>query len=395
MTAARERARRAACSANLDELGKGFENYLGQYGGYYPGGCRWDPATKWHNTPAQIPPYTESYAAMCTISGGASKQYQRVMVSHQAVDPKDAWRAYDGAVEATCIAVGNQPGLGSSVLGSDEVLKCAPWGMGWLINTGTVPDPRAFYCPSAGPQNGHTTSPAAGGDQDESADPDTIREWAAAGPFSAKTLTHGNWPMDRLVGGALGGEHYGVYSQYMYRNQPVISNKHTNAYYSEYVAGGVRHKELEYPFTNPSVIWEGMCPPFKTPKFLKGRVLVSDSYRKPGVAATPGFGNKAHKDGYNILTGDYSTKWYSDAEKRIMYWNPASVSNTTGSILPETNYCGGLVWSSDPAGYYSTSIRDAKPSAFLLTPLVWHTLDVSVGVDTQVDVTQWFADRGW
>ena len=34
LVAARERANRAACSSNLDQIGKGLENYLGQYGNY-------------------------------------------------------------------------------------------------------------------------------------------------------------------------------------------------------------------------------------------------------------------------------------------------------------------------------------------------------------------------
>src|SRR5690554_3046156 len=43
LTAARERARRTACSNNLDQLGKGLEMYLGQFGDYFPGGLSWKP----------------------------------------------------------------------------------------------------------------------------------------------------------------------------------------------------------------------------------------------------------------------------------------------------------------------------------------------------------------
>ena len=38
LTAAREHARRSACAANLDEIGKAIENYLGQFGNSYPSG---------------------------------------------------------------------------------------------------------------------------------------------------------------------------------------------------------------------------------------------------------------------------------------------------------------------------------------------------------------------
>ena len=36
LTAARERARRAACSNNLNQIGSAMENYIGQFGNYYP-----------------------------------------------------------------------------------------------------------------------------------------------------------------------------------------------------------------------------------------------------------------------------------------------------------------------------------------------------------------------
>jgi len=41
LIAARERARRSVCLNNLDEMGKGLEQYIGPYGGYYPAGHGW------------------------------------------------------------------------------------------------------------------------------------------------------------------------------------------------------------------------------------------------------------------------------------------------------------------------------------------------------------------
>ena len=52
LIAARERARRSVCLNNLDEIGKGIENYIGQYGGFYPGAHSWE---QWSGTPATCP----------------------------------------------------------------------------------------------------------------------------------------------------------------------------------------------------------------------------------------------------------------------------------------------------------------------------------------------------
>jgi len=35
-----------------------------------------------------------------------------------------------------------------------------------------------------------------------------------------------------------------------------------------------------------------------------------------------GYGAYAHRDGYNVLYGDWSAKWYGDPQQRIMWWTP-------------------------------------------------------------------------
>jgi len=42
LASAREKARRAGCANSLGQMGKSFEMYTGDYGGYFPGLLTWD-----------------------------------------------------------------------------------------------------------------------------------------------------------------------------------------------------------------------------------------------------------------------------------------------------------------------------------------------------------------
>ena len=41
-----------------------------------------------------------------------------------------------------------------------------------------------------------------------------------------------------------------------------------------------------------------------------------------------GMGANVHKDGYNVLYGDYSVSWYGDPEQRIIYWQMWQTGDT-------------------------------------------------------------------
>ena len=46
----------------------------------------------------------------------------------------------------------------------------------------------------------------------------------------------------------------------------------------------------------------------------------------------PGMGHYAHRDGYNVLYGDWSAKWYGDPQQGIVYWTGRI--NDSGIIAP-------------------------------------------------------------
>jgi hypothetical protein len=156
-------------------------------------------------------------------------------------------------------------------------------------------------------------------------------------------------------------------------------------------------------YTKPSVLIEVGTPPFKTSRTLNGRAIVTDSFNRNAVnspgggppnlpLSDPGYGVYGHKDGYNVLYGDWSARWYGDP-KQYFIWYPdpdpygylllGGLSDCICRNLitrwqfvlgtdPHEGYpgeYGALDWPTNPAG------QDA-----------WHIFDVSNGID--VDVTQ-------
>jgi hypothetical protein len=121
-------------------------------------------------------------------------------------------------------------------------------------------------------------------------------------------------------------------------------------------------------------------PPFKTQKQLAGRALVTDSfssrtdYDQPRVF--PGMAQYAHRDGYNVLYGDWSARWYGDPNQQIMWFDAAKVSSIGGAFGPflvslERNTIGAWTKPDGTGGVPYNSAVD-----------VWHILDVAGGMDS-------------
>ena len=129
-------------------------------------------------------------------------------------------------------------------------------------------------------------------------------------------------------------------------------------------------------------------------KWLRSRALISDAiskgFNQDWSTTTPGFGEDAHQEGYNILFGDYSVRWYSDVEKRIIYWD----TPTTGllgdhwkGLGDSTHYASGISGYAKSYDEYHAYCRPRKD----LTPLVWHIIDDWSGIDNGVAYD--YADR--
>jgi len=473
LTAAREQARRTSCSSNLDQLGKAFEMYLGQYGEYYPCGLRGTPYERepdrilqngdgvgqtsayktWANGLPQI--YADDYVDCCgQVFNALNKQTGRWQQTVLAWEGRADYGFYAGArYDPTC--------LGSSTFGAmrwyteaqvrsrfpawgadSTDLKLAPNGMGWLLFTGCAPDARVFYCPSAMGQS-FRPSPydrwETGNNRADLGDypdnyngweqgknprsdptianqfwtqytasynscsaassppfkswgikppPDTLGDWYAAGGTSGDTLIHGNWNPRAAGCGTCG---YEVFASYMYRDQEIRANDQRNAsdgtkMWGYYDGMGT----FPVCFTTPVIRSRAGGALFPTPRTMGNHALVCDSFEKSTLVTKAGFGAQAHRDGYNVLYGNYTTKFYGDQGGSIMYWGGrdgylSQVNGYTNWYTPGLSTTMNF-WSAGQHEVWNSPINASMLGLHAsLEPLVWHEFDTNVDIDSNAN----------
>ena len=377
LASAREKARRSACANNLNQMGKALETYLGDYGSYYPGWLNWGIKPR-VNTATPPGDGSIAYWQMYGDPSGQTVQMlgPRVDVSnpHQVIQLQYVIGAgYYGPSATPDRAAG--------------ALKCAPVGLGALLTTGVCPDEKVYYCPSAGGQP-HRIGARLTIDSRCFVN-DTPDDWRRARGGSGaseagRTLTHGAW---KTTVSSSSGNFKGVFvgMQYAWRNQTISSDY-------MYTTAGLS-ANLDYavplPYVKPRISAEVGCPPFKTQKILAGRALVADDFWKAGnvtsgetrswVSAsmvTPGFGIACHREGYNVLYGDYSTAWFADVDERVIWWDTTLASGSQRTLGSSVHWMGG-----DYNTNYAAPTAANRPDAANYTPLVWHNFDVARGLD--------------
>jgi len=425
LIAARERARRSVCSNNLNQIGKGLEYYLGLYGDYYPGGNSWTgvhyipagtsmpggwstPSAQWTNS------HLEAYWARNEVTG----VYETCYVS---TIPQARWASGDSRNhhlqgELNCIAAADWWVNNSRAYPPFDTtsLKASPYGLGWLLATGAIPDARTFYCPTQGDWAWNLMGAWSGrygklNGFDWTANPptpyprgpwnDTVRHWLSAGGFGPRTLTHGNWLPTVLNTENQAFSGYAIFSQYAYRNQPVfLPAERMGALTYGY---GANDLPITIAYTSPRVTTTANCPAFKTPRRAMGRAMVSDLFFKDAYMNMPGAGWRVHKDGYNVLYADYSVNWRADVEQRIVWWwpfpfdrrvAPTPVTNpiTGVNYAGHQDYAVGMHHSYEygvehPGVHLSNYPDPAHALPMLLqSPLVWHQWDLAAGLDGDV-----------
>ena len=373
LAAAREKARRTACMNNLSQVGRALEMYLSDYGQYYPGKAEW------------------GYGYDNFGGGLYSDRSKQQSIKDYGVSGRDRAVIRD----VRCIGSGTYTGA----LTTND-LKVVPVGLGLLLTSGGLGDGRTFYCPSASGASLHNTDHSV---YTHSPVNDNISDWQQAGGFGSAVLTHGKWSK------RLGTDVIGVLSQYSYRNQPA----------NIYSTGGgttIRRQVgamVRVPYTTPAVRADAGCPIFKTSRLLAGRALVADTFVKnagASQAATDpafqaGFGVKSHRDGYNVLYGDSSARWYGDAQQQIIWWNCTTYTTTYPTASPglfrnghyfegKWKWMGPTVMNptpddlatvvGNPPLYWPDSANNLGLIAARYNglPLVWHNMDVAGGIDT-------------
>ena len=271
LAAAREKARRTSCANGLRQIGTGLEMYCGDSSQYFP---------SWHGY------------------GSVAEDIRYV--------------ALDGTSRVPDVAAGGKPGIhdmralgtskgeknGPHAWQAGDLARC-PVNLGLLMVVGTVEDGTVFRCPSAGSSGRHAI-------------------WKKIGGADRRALEYG-------YDLAANKQQPHVRGSYNYRNAAID------------LAGDI---PAPLQFTRPEVMAWPSCPPFKTQKLLRGRAVCSDGFDREFVDGAeadntyPGRGFEAHKDGYNVLYGDWRVKWFGDPVERIIWYWPEYRAAGSGNPDP-------------------------------------------------------------
>ena len=428
LAAAREKARRTSCLSNLRQISIGLESYCSDYNGYFPNWTAWGVRTFPHGdddanfTGVDVPPYSYYYSNPPADDGIYTDPKTGLALSEGMSCAYDSFysRGSSALTDFRTIFAGS-PGVGwesDEGIGGGEAefqyrrdgqLFVGPVGLGFLLTCGYVPDARVFYCPSSDGMppsipEFYEDSFALNNQTRAGSTFTRISELQALGGFDAHSLTSGNW-QSALLNVLWGGSpwdypsyHYmydsgsyealAVLSHYDYRLMPSVMggnlfNLRSDA--SNTTLG------IRVAYTKPNRILftteDDGSPVYKTQKDLAGRAIVTDSWAKATsqTQAEAGDGYYGHRDGYNVLYGDWSAKWYGDPQQRFIWWPNdnfrlwAPYWNKTGGnrnvICDYDNY------PSNP----NVSGAQYCPCFLGGAILRWHLFDEAAGIDVGVD----------
>ena len=419
LAAAREKARRTSCKNNLSQISKGLESYCGDSNQYFPshpawgtkyyGGCltyNGGPRmSTWYDSGFYEDPHLSSGNRVRTNAGtsgvykpftneinGASRYYYHAPTApvcrFRGIFAGDKGSSEQNSRDQWSVgAPGTKPDDPSHPLPVPGELNLAPIGLGYLVSEGYIGDAKSFFCPSTGgnmppPKAQCETEPDVWGTLYPTDAATSVKDLQRAGGFDAKSILYGDWAWIK---------HYNeccfrgraVLSDYAYRNMPVITGYDSSG---SGVYLPLDTTRVQIKGTKPRVTAEVACPAFKTQKILGGRAIVADSFARtcqydpvPEVDLTdPGDGWYAHREGYNVLYGDWHVSWYGDPEERFMWWPLERVVAWGVSTYYITTASSTMYWydSADADSYG----RETNSSAY-----AWHILDVEGGVDVGAD----------
>ena len=396
LASAREKARRSSCMNGIKQQGTAMESYLSDYGQYYPTypGDGRNPTS--YVSGSQWGMYggawTDGETGQTISTGGAC---------HYAAGGPNRW---------TTIAYGLE--FIDGMWWEKGNLHAAPFGPGYLLATGYMPDARTYYCPTATnlPIQRVTQGNGAGGQSSVWAG-DYVRSLAQfqkLGGFTARDLMCGDYKA-AIIGGNYAGESaratyrayttaynpawlapytctgasfgtsspewnklavdVGVESTYMYRNMTLIGG-----------LNGATVTKIDLDYVRPTqTVYDG-CAAFKTSKALGGRALLTDTWCRPSweVASEPGMGWYVHREGYNVLYGDGHAAWFGDAEQRLMYITPIGAVGTYSSPTWPHRDLGA-------SGAIQAGWEDGTTAAGRIESwqVGFHMFDVAAGIDAQ------------
>ncbi len=424
LAAAREKARRTACLNNLSQMSKGLESYSGDYGGYFPSWAAYRGSTSFWGGRAGNN-YAWDYG---TADGGmvSNPKVPGQVLSQQPNYQDDGYRIrtnrYEWGPQYFRTIYWGLPGKTANseynwgLTITKGNLNMAPVGLGYLVAGGYAGDARFCFCPSSGgnmPADGRLMdSGVPWSSLNVHPTATTLAELQKAGGFDHNAIAYGDWGNVLNVVGNNGNLYgylgIGVQSSYNYRDVPcAIADSGSNAgttpelevakipapdgTYATSLADyrnipQSKDYQVYLGYSKPKMKISPGGPIFKTQKMLGGRALVSDSFSRAtsdaGSHMIPGNAAYAHRDGYNVLYGDWSARWYGDPQTKFMWWHYYPYNVTIYYQAGETHqlennfihmyqYCNAA-----NDGQWGCSGDDQKQS-----DEIWHQLDVSQGID--------------
>jgi len=445
LAAAREKARRTACTNNLHQIGISLTSYIGDYGEYYPSWAGYGRAVGYS---AQ----TTNGAVRQTVLMKDGKTGKEL----SAMPSCETYRHSNGMVSPRQIvagASGEAWEIDSGVAPVKGAFNVTPWGLGYLMWGNYLGDVRTFFCPSTGGGNRGThlpSEPASGPNQHPlyGAPLWKMNQYGAyLGGWTKEDLFYGDWskrwtddptandPFSEVFGRQYQTyarpSHIGMFNStdgltsaraglgdYVYRGLPVELKDYTD---HDIRGDSDDPAELNVPeaywkpdgenkipmmYVTPKQYMRSGCPQFKTEKQLGGRALVADSFAKYCNMETPttryvGDYVNGHDVGGHVLYGDNSIKWNADPKGRIKWWtsNRDSISTNYSVSAGNTVYfsyyggMGGFGWAYNIAGdaygpMWGTTGTPLYPAGSMYKELsiyaIWHVMDAAADIDTTV-----------
>ena len=298
-----------------------------------------------------------------------------------------------------------------------DQFNLAPHGLGFLLHNGYLGDARSYFCPSSEGMPNRSIDWlgywAQYGYEYEVAD--GLEDLRKAGGFTARDVSHGDWSwLDSWTGYGYRLSYTRVMmSHYFYRCMPSGTMGGTGSHWGWPDGDPVTHGEGSgmgqyhriLGIRPDRKVFPGE-PVFKTQKQLGARALVTDawgrsawnqeSYAVPGgESVNPGEGFHGHRDGYNVLYGDWSAKWFGDPNQRLIWWEahslPMAAELTSGRADYDVRYniCANHMLDAAVNFRGANKIFKAGNSGE-----IWHNFDVAAGVDVAVD-EDFVAWDGW
>jgi prepilin-type N-terminal cleavage/methylation domain-containing protein len=385
LAAAREKARRTACIANLKQFGIALQSYASDYSGYYPSwpGHSTYPSWDMNDMTQMDSEYPENESPQKPYNAGIYSDPRTgdtigstgIIVFDLYADPynKGRWWPFSRLISTGQMAAGGT----EADFRADGNLSAAPWGLGNLAVGGYLPNLKSLYCPSTG---GSMPGPNLRIDRLNSG-----LEWMAAsvedikrlGGTDGRALTHGDYSQ--------------LHQMKTYKNQPL------NALACDYEYRVLPDSMWKDLVPSPGYKVYGMKPaqystsgtiPFKTQKIVGGRAIVSDVFTNGYEASRwngePGYGHWAHRDGYNILAADGHAVWMGDPQQKFM-WMPMNEAKLPGATsrygYGSRADAGG--WSADLGNTTMENQADGNNRGGL-GAWAWHALDLHLNIDTDV-----------